>query len=330
MAMALPASRSKPFSPTRAAARLESGLMNDAPIRGLWCATLTPLAADGGIDHARLAAHVRQLFAQGVDGIAPFGTTGEGQSFSVDERRAGLDALLVAGIPAVRIVVGTGCAALPDTVALTRHALRAGVTRCLVLPPFFFKELPDDAVYDFYARCIDAVGDARLRVYLYHIPQISAVAIAPDVVARLAAAYPAIIAGVKDSAGDWTNTAQLLECAPQLSILVGHEPHLPRLLRAGGAGTICGIANVYPRLVAALLEAEVTPAAEARIKGFIDILFRYPFLPAFKAIRAAQAADPGWLPVRTPQLPLGEHERAALLEELRVAGLLPHVREAAQ
>jgi len=303
--------------------------MSDAPIRGLWCATLTPLTADGGVDHARLAAHVRRLFTQGVEGVAPFGTTGEGQSFSVAERMAALDALLAAGVPAARMVVGTGCAALPDAVTLTRHALRAGIARSLVLPPFFFKELSDDAVYGYFAALIDAVADPRMRVYLYHIPQVSAVGISPDVVARLAADYPGVIAGVKDSAGDWNNTAKLLERAPQLSILVGHEPHLPRLLRAGGAGTICGVANVLPKAVAALLTPAVTPADEARVQAFIEILFRYPFLPAFKAIVADQLGDPGWRPVRVPQMPITEAQRSTLLDQLRKAGLLD-TREVAQ
>ena len=132
--------------------------------------------------------------------MAPFGTTGEGPSFSVAERTAALDAMLGAGVPTSRLVAATGCAALPDTVALTRHALQAGVARSLVLPPFFFKELSDDAVYGCFARLVDSVADSRLRVYLYHIPQFSGVGVAPDVVARLAADYPGIIAGVKDSA----------------------------------------------------------------------------------------------------------------------------------
>src|SRR5206468_11856142 len=93
---------------------------------GLWCAALSPLARNGGIDHARFAVHVHALLAQGVDGVAPFGTTGEGQSFAVDERRAGLDALRAAGVPGQKIVAATGCAALPETIALSRHALAAG------------------------------------------------------------------------------------------------------------------------------------------------------------------------------------------------------------
>ena len=127
--------------------------------------------------------------------------------------------------------------------------------------------------------------------------------------ARLAAAFPGVIAGVKDSAGDWSHTSALLERVPELAILVGHEPHLPRLLRAGGAGTICGVANVYPALVRALLSPSVTANDEERIATFIEIAFAYPFLPAFKAIVAARTGDPGWLAVRPPLVALADDAR---------------------
>jgi 4-hydroxy-tetrahydrodipicolinate synthase len=288
-------------------------------VRGLWCATLTPLDAAGAIDARRFANHVQDLLAAGVDGVAPFGTTGEGPSFSVAERQAGLEVLLRAGVAPTRLVASTGCAAITDTVALTRHALAEGVVRCLVVPPFFFKDVAEQAVYDGFARLIDSVADARLRLYLYHIPQFSGVKVSPSVVARLAAAYPQVIAGIKDSAGDWANTAELLARAPQLDILVGHEPHLPQLMRAGGAGTICGVANVYPDIVRALLAPDASAAAEARIKDFINVLFRFPFLPAFKAIRAAQLGDDGWCATRTPWLPLDESRRVALIAALQAA-----------
>ena len=159
-----------------------------AAVRGLWCATLTPLDARGSVDVGRLATHIRDLFAHGVEGVAPFGTTGEFPSFSAAERMQGLEGLLAAGIPAARIVPGTGAAALTDAVALTKHAVRSGTPRCLIVPPFFFKDVSDDAVFAYYARLIDAVGEPSLRVYLYHIPQFSGVALKPDVVARLAKA----------------------------------------------------------------------------------------------------------------------------------------------
>ena len=293
-----------------------------AAVRGLWCATLTPLDTRGNADITRLASHARDLFAHGVEGIAPFGTTGEFPSFTTAERMQGLDGLLTAGIPAARIVPGTGAAALADAVALTKHAVKSGTPRCLIVPPFFFKDVGDEAVYAYYARLIDTVGELSLRVYLYHIPQFSGVPIKPDVVARLAKAYPSIIAGVKDSSGDYKNTQALLARAPQLSILVGHEPHLPQLLRDGGAGTICGVANVFPAMIAALLKPAVTAADEARIAAFLKVLFAYPFLSAFKAIRAAQTGDPGWNALRAPWLPLDDGRQAKLMAELASAGLL--------
>ncbi len=296
-------------------------MSNPAPVRGLWCALLTPLDASGNVDYVRFARHARSLLGHGVDGVAPFGTTGEGQSFTVAERMAGVDALLAAGIPARQMVAATGCAALPDTVALTRHGVKAGCAACLVLPPFFWKDASDDGLFRWYAELIEAVGDPRLSVILYHIPQVSAVPLSVDLVARLAAAFPGVIAGVKDSAGDWNNTAALLARVPQLAIMVGHEPHLPRLMKAGGAGTICGAANLYPALVRALLSPAVTADDEARIATFLEIAFRQPLLPGMKAILADRTGDAGWLASRAPLLPLDEAARTRLLAGLEAAGL---------
>ena len=294
-----------------------------APVHGLWCATLTPLDASGGVDHGMMVTHAKSLLARGVDGVAPFGTTGEGQSFSLAERRAGVDALLAAGIPSEKVVAATGCAALPETIALTRHGVESGCAACLVLPPFFWKDASDDGLFAWYAQAIEAVGDSRLRIYLYHIPQVSGTPLSVALIARLAAAFPGIIAGVKDSAGDWSNTQALLSAVPQLAILVGHEPHLPRLLRAGGAGTICGVANLFPELVRALLMPTVTAADEQRVVEFIEIAFRQPFLAGFKAILAEQTRNAAWQAVRAPLVPLAVESRRPLLVALRRAGLLP-------
>lgn len=283
---------------------------------------LTPLSASGGVDHGRLVRHAHWLLANGVDGVAPFGTTGEGQSFSVAERQAGLDALLASGIPSHRIVAATACAALTDSVELTRHGVQSGCAACLVLPPFFWKDASDDGLFAWYARLIEGVADSRLRLYLYHLPQVSGVPLSIDLVARLAAAFPTIIAGVKDSAGDWSNTQALLQRVPQLEILSGHEPDLPKLMQAGGAGTICGVANVHPASVRALLSPTVTAADEERIATLLEIVFRQPLLPAFKAIVAEHTRDPGWRAVRAPLRPLDDAVRAALLTAWCAAGFV--------
>ena len=296
--------------------------MNGHPqhlIQGLWCASLTPVSAAGAIDDARFAAHVHWLFSQGVAGVAPFGTTGEGQSFSTDERRAGLDGLLKS-IPAQRVLPGTGGASLTETIALTRHATSAGCIASLVLPPFFWKDPSDDGLFAWYARLIEGVNDARLRIFLYHLPQVSSVPLSVDLVARLAAAFPGTIAGIKDSQGKWENTAALLARVPQITVVIGHEPDLPRLIAAGGAGTICGVANAYPHLVRSLLSRDASDEAKARIAKFIEITFQQPFLPAFKRMVADRTGDPEWRHVRPPLVPLTDSEHKTLRESLDRAG----------
>lgn len=297
--------------------------MNGHPpriIQGLWCATLTPITAGGAIDHKRFAAHVHHLFAQGVEGIAPFGTTGEGQSFAMSERRGGLEGLLAAGVPPARIVAGTGCASLTETIELTRHAVGVGCTACLVLPPFFWKEPSEEGLFAWYARLIEGVSDPRLRIMLYHLPQVSAVPLSVDLVARLAKAFPGIVAGIKDSEGKWEHTQALLTRVPQLTVVIGHEPDLPKLVRAGGAGTICGVANVYPGLVRALLSPTVTATDEARIARFIEILFAVPFLAGFKSIVADRLGDDAWRNVRPPLAPLTDAQRRSLRDALAGGG----------
>jgi 4-hydroxy-tetrahydrodipicolinate synthase len=281
-------------------------------VRGLWCATLTPVDAGGRVDHPRMVAHVRNLLAQGVDGVAPFGTTGEGQSFTVDERRDGIDALLQAGVPAARIVAATGCTALPETIALTRHAVQAGCPAVLVLPPFFWKSPSDDGLFDWYARLIEGTGDPRLRVLLYHLPQVSAVPLSVALIARLASAFPESIVGIKDSEGSWDHTAAVLERCPQLAVMVGHEPHLPRLMRAGGVGTICGIANLRADLVRALLAPDVSADAERRIEAFVRVAFSQPLMAGFKSMLADQYDDPPWRAVRAPLVALTDTQCLAL------------------
>jgi 4-hydroxy-tetrahydrodipicolinate synthase len=292
---------------------------------GVWCATLTPLDVEGRADHERLVAHVRRLFANGVDGIALFGTTGEGQSFSVAERLAGLEALLDADIDPMRIVVGTGCAALPETIELTRHAVACGCAGALVLPPFFFKDIGDDGVYASFARVIDRVADARLRLFLYHIPQVTGVPIGDAAIARLAAQYPAVLAGVKDSEGNLEHALRLVASFPKLAIFVGHEPHLPALRAAGGSGTICGIANLYPRLIRRLFDRALEPDHRGdleRVERFIALLDRYPLFAAFKALQADLTGDEGWGAVRPPLVALDTDQRKAWLADVAKCGLV--------
>jgi 4-hydroxy-tetrahydrodipicolinate synthase len=291
---------------------------------GVWCAVLTPFDQAGLPDFGRLTQHVRRIFAAGVDGIALFGTTGEGQSLSLKERRDGLDALLAGGIAPARIMAATGCASLLETIELTRHAVQSDCVGALVLPPFFFKGVSDEGVYASCARVIDSVGDHRLRLYLYHIPQVSGVAISSAVIERLVVAYPGILAGVKDSECNLDHTQRLLSRFQELAIFVGYEPHLPAALAAGGAGTICGIANLFPRLLRRLHDDALAARGDdalTLIESFIAALQGYPLFAAFKALQADLSGDDGWKALRPPLVELSSGERHAWLEAVAASGI---------
>jgi len=173
--------------------------MTDA-ITGLWAASATPVAADGSIEHSVLAGHALRLIRQGCDGLVLFGTSGEGPSFSIAQRLDAAAAVLRAGVPAEQVALGTGCPAVVDTIAMTRAALALGITRAMILPPFYFAGAPDAGIEDAFAAVIEGVADARLRACLYHIPQVSGVGVPAAVLGRLCARYGAMVGGVKTAA----------------------------------------------------------------------------------------------------------------------------------
>lgn len=273
-----------------------------APLPGIWPALLTPLTASLDIDHTRLAAHARALLDAGCGGVTPFGTTGEGLSFSVDERRAAIDALVAAGVPGDRILVSTSCAALPDVLALTRHALSVGAWGCLMLPPFFMKGVPDEGIADAYRWLIDAVADPRLKLMLYHIPQVAGVGLSTAVVQQLAARYPDTIVGIKDSQCELAHSLALADAVmPGLTVHVGNEPDLPALGRRGSTGAVSGLANFMPRTVRRLVlqpDDAATPAALARVQQLLALLAGQALIPALKGIMAIDSGHAGWLRVR--------------------------------
>src|SRR5450830_1959669 len=163
---------------------------------GVFAPVVTPFKPDLSVDADLFVRHSRWLLSQGA-GLAIFGTNSEANSLSVSERTQLLDRLLNEGLDPARMLPGTGCCAIDDTVALTRHAVAAGCAGVLMLPPFYYKGVSDEGLYRSFARVIDAVADDRLRIYLYHIPPVSQVPITLTLIERLLKAFPGIIAGVK-------------------------------------------------------------------------------------------------------------------------------------
>src|SRR6202045_4570410 len=194
-------------------------------IRGVLSPVVTPFRADFSPDKERLIAHCRWLLSQHC-GLAVFGTTSEANSLAAEERSALLDALVAAGVDTSRMMPGTGCCSITETVKLTSQAVKHGCAGVLMLPPFYYKGVSEEGLYRCFSKVVQRVGDARLKIYLYHIPAVAVVGVTPGLVERLLAAYPDIIAGMKDSSGDWNNTKTFLDAFNGFDVFVGSESFL--------------------------------------------------------------------------------------------------------
>jgi 4-hydroxy-tetrahydrodipicolinate synthase len=226
--------------------------------KGVLAAVLTPMQGDLAPDHAAFSAHCHRLLAAGCHGLSVFGTTGEASSLSVEERLAALEALLERGVPAETLLPGTGSCALTDTVRLSRAALEAGTAGVLVLPPFYYKGVGDDGLFRYFAEVLERVGDDRLRLYLYHIPQMTSIDLGLPLISRLIEAYPGVIAGTKDSSGDAKRNKTLCREFPIFSVLAGTETLLLETLRNGGEGCISATVNVTSRLARRVHDAHAS------------------------------------------------------------------------
>jgi 4-hydroxy-tetrahydrodipicolinate synthase len=299
--------------------------MNDAErMRGVLSPVVTPFDADLRPDGERLARHCRWLLDNDV-GLAVFGTNSEANSMSVAEKAALLELLVERGLPPSRMMPGTGCCALSDSVELTRLAVSLGCGGVLMLPPFYYKGVSDEGLFRSYSEIIQRVGDARLRIYPYHIPPVAQVPISMGLIERLLKDYPGTIAGVKDSSGEWDNTRTMLEqFQPEgFDVFAGSETFLLQVLRAGGAGCISATANVNPGAIARLAdtwEQSDADAQQAALDAVRAIFQGYVMIPALKAAVAHYGAAPDWRRLRPPLVALDDAEQAALVRALDVAG----------
>jgi 4-hydroxy-tetrahydrodipicolinate synthase len=269
-------------------------------------ALLTPMHEDLSPNVELLVRHSSGLLAAGCSGLILLGTTGEANSFTVRERQALLEAALAAGLPGEKVIVGTGCCALGDTIELTAHALAQGVSRVLVLPPFYYKDVSDDGLFETFATLIQTLGDERLRILLYLIPQLTGTEMSVELVTRLCEAFPGTIAGLKDSSGDWESTEPLCrELGDSIDVMVGTEALLLQAMSAGASGCITALGNIAGREIVELYEMRESPAAIAQagaIKELRAALQTLPFIPALKSHLAQTTGDETWRTVRPPLL----------------------------
>ncbi|MBV8457319.1 MAG: dihydrodipicolinate synthase family protein [Acetobacteraceae bacterium] len=300
-------------------------MMQNALYAGVNAAVLTPMTADLAPDLDRMAAHCRWLLSNGCNGLGILGTTGEANSLGFNERIATMEGLVARGIPAAKLMPGTGTPALTDTMLLTRKAAELGCRGALLLPPFYYKNPSDDGLFAYFSEVVQRLG-ADIRLYLYNFPQQSAVPFSLDFVGRLLKAFPGVFKGVKDSSGNWDNTRGYVEhfAKDGFEVYAGDDSLLLANLRAGGAGCITAASNVNCSVGARVYANWSTNAGEQAqlvLTGTRKAVISVPLIPGLKSLVARNTGDPGWKTVCPPHVPLAAEQEAKLFAAFDACGV---------
>lgn len=281
-------------------------------IFGLSAALVTPFSANGGIDLRRLVRHADWVLHNGCDSLTVLGTTGEGFSIGLRERAAMLGAIVGSGIdPGEKVYAAVAASAIADAAEQARLALGFDVCGLLFTPPFYLKDLDEDGLYAWFCQTFDAVGSDLRGVILYNIPGQTAVPLSVDLVTRLRQAYPDAIVGVKDSSGDKASAGAYLAAHGDIAILIGDERLLAGAMVKGAQGSICGLANFAPALLRGVIH---DGQDDPRVQAAVDLVLRYPIMPAVKALVAHRHGDPEFALTRPPLVDLSPDQAKELVQ----------------
>jgi len=299
--------------------------------RGIYAAAVSPFNDNGSLNADMLIAYCKHLLSDGgCDGVAPTGTTGEGTSVAMRDRLALPGAFSDAGIAKDAVIFGTGAPSAEDCVALTQAAVDARYVNVLVLPPYYYKSPSDEGLYAYYANLVEKIGSDALRIYMYHFPQMSAVPLSTDLVLRLRKEFGEIIAGVKDSSGDFEQSRAFIEAtggvAEDFDVYPSSEAMLWDGLNIGSAGIISGSTNAFAngvQVAKAAVEGAARDAAMEVVKTARATAGKYPLMAAMKQIEAWRSGDDRWTRMAPPLVPLSSEMRASLRADLEAIGAMP-------
>ena len=295
-------------------------------IKGLIAPILSPFNDDLSFNKSLYSELAKELINNGCAGLAPFGTTGEALSLTVSERMSALEELIKSGINPKMIIPGTGLCNLEDTKVLSKHAVDLGCAGVMTLPPFYFKGLGDKGYFEYFERLIANINNNELKIYLYHIPQVSGVGLSIDLVTKLRTAYPENVVGIKDSSGDWENTKKLLQI-DGLIVYPGAELSVLESIRLGGPGCISATANINSAEISKLIdlchggEWEAAGSAQKNVNAVRMLFQDYAPIPAQKALVAKRNNEPRWNNLRPPLIALEHNQREILEDNLARYGL---------
>jgi len=297
--------------------------MTSNKLKGVIAAIATAVETGGAPDCARSAALARFLLANGCDGLNVLGTTGEATSFSTDQRMGVMSAYQAEGLPLDRLMVGTGAAALADAVALTRHAAELGFAGALVLPPFYYKGVPDDGLIAYIEAILQATAATPIPLYLYHFPAQSGLPWHIGLIRRLLAAFGDRIVGLKDSSGDMAYAREVAGIAAGFKVFPSTEAALMEARSGGFAGCISATANLNADLCAQAWRAGDATALEAAV-AIRKLFDGKQLVPGVKALLAHIHGDIAWARVQPPLHGYSSAETATLAadyDSLRASGI---------
>ena len=287
--------------------------------KGVYAASITPVNAAGEPDGDRLVEHSKWLMQQGLTGVAPLGTTGEGNSLPFSFRLQVPELFRNAGFDANKVIFGTGACAAGDAIEVTRAVLAAGFNNALVLPPFYYKNVSEDGVFNYYEQLINSVGSDSLRVYLYHFPKLSMTPITVELIKRLKKEFGPIIAGLKDSSGDYKGTLEFVAAADEFDVFPGTEAVLVDGAKDGCVGSISATSNASAALTAATYAALGTAKAQELQQTLAAVrlaIAEFPLSAALKQIEAWRREDDSWRAVLPPNTVLSDAQAKQLRRSL--------------
>jgi 4-hydroxy-tetrahydrodipicolinate synthase len=285
--------------------------MTTSKLQGVIAAIATAVDDKGEPDCTRSTALARFLLANGCDGLNVLGTTGEATSFSLEQRKRVMSAYSEAGLPLDRLMVGTGAASVADAVALTRHAAELGFAGALLLPPFYYKGVPDDGLFAYVEIIVQATAAEPIPIYLYHFPAQSGLPWHVKLVGRLVASFGTRIVGLKDSSGDMAYAREATKVAPGFKVFPSTEAVLMEARAGAFAGCISATANLNADLCArAWRDGDADAlAAAVSIRKLFD---GKQLVPGVKALIAHIHDDAGWARVQPPLSAFSRSDEAAV------------------
>jgi len=280
-------------------------------LSGVIAAVATPIAEDGAPDLKRAVKLARYLLENGCDGLNVLGTTGEATSFSLDERKAVMDAYKANGLPLHRLMVGTGAAATSDAVALTKHAAELGFGGALVLPPFYYKGVPDEGLVAYIDTLVKATAAKPIPIYLYHFPAQSGLPWHVNLVKRLLESYPGRIVGLKDSSGDMAYARSVAAISKDFAVFPSTEAVLIEARQGAFAGCISATANLNADLCARAWREGDMAALDAAV-AIRKLFDGKPLVSGVKALLGHIHGDPALGRVKPPLATFSAADRAAV------------------